>query len=892
MQLDPALGHSTTQRLREELTRGSWQGTESALEPLRDWDERAFVVGALSDWPGRPTWLDEWYRARARASALPALVRGAHSIVWAWEARGSGVGSTVDREAAALFASRLDAAERDLMEVAQRDPEDPTPWALLIATGMGRSQGPAVLAKRFGQAVQRDPDHRAAHARMLVASTEKWGGSHAAMFAFAREAVARATPGSSLHTLVAWAHIERWLAHLGSGGAAVGKGYMGGASVRKELLAARDGLLGAPLQAPACEALDRNILAFALWLAGEKTLAAEELRAIGDRISRMPWGFLGEPLLAFARARAACLGVGDPAVEEQVQKLCAHCLEHTRSNHRIELDYAWESIAQVDRLLKGYAGASAAQPGDAERRNAVGVLAGLYGAYVGEVVRRHSQGCWVADTAGGAGPPLPALVGEAGTFASVGLALAALLGRLPYSLEDAAHRWRGQPSGDTSAPAAPPAETVADRMRNAAERFVAGVREARIGMLAYNAPSLALVDRQLPLLRQGLSGMGEADRRQMQTRTALSLGAYLGETLCRTAGGVWSDAPAGEASAGLPVVDMGAHVAPVVQAALGFLMHGAVSLGDRTVSTTSEYVAELIRRQGEWLRSKICGKDTPEQLASAMSADRALGARLVNVLGTALMTARLKWGLDLDFSAASLEGLDQLLGQLHAGYRDGNPRPSDEQVGTMAACWGVYFGEVVRRHQGGQWTETPFRDKGPLLRLEHGTRTLLPLSRAQRCIIEGPDRSVQAYYQWLSGFASPQGEPPAALMAFVGEVARIGLKLLPGRGQTAPPFLLSQSSGSNTVESYALLTGPKVMAHARRRAAEQPAEVGFVAFVYDGYLGDGVEPKVDALMIEAHQRGLPTGFTLGQRYRWEGEGAVAVGDAELVGGCAPYLAGS
>src|SRR5262249_41970582 len=71
--IDPALGNSTAIRLRGELERGEWQNADALLGNLQGWDERAFLVGALSEWPGRPGWLDEWYRKRSLSSAVPVL---------------------------------------------------------------------------------------------------------------------------------------------------------------------------------------------------------------------------------------------------------------------------------------------------------------------------------------------------------------------------------------------------------------------------------------------------------------------------------------------------------------------------------------------------------------------------------------------------------------------------------------------------------------------------------------------------------------------------------------------------------------------------------------------------------------------------------------------------
>lgn len=892
--LSPALGHPIAERLRDELAQGRWQGTAEVLGACRNWDERAFLVAAVSEWPGRPAWLDEWFHARGRASTLPALVRGAHSIQWAWEARGSGTGGTVTRDAGALFLSRLDAAERDLMEAAQGDPDDPTPWALLITTAMGRNLGAGVVAKRFAQATQRDVDHRAAHVAMLSASTEKWGGSHDAMFRFAREAAGRAARGSSLHALVPLAHVERWLAHLIDRDQDGAKAYVTGAAVRAELLAARDALLGAPLLAPAYEASDRNILAFALWLAGDTAAAAEQLRALGTRVARQPWQFMGDAVRGFVRARAQCLGIGEAAVEEEVRRLCETCVKHTRDSHGTELDFGWPSLARVDGLLRGYAAALAKEKRTSEEAAALVGLARMYGAYAGEVVRRQAGGCWIAVATAGVEPAMPALIREqGGVFPAVVTALGILLGRPTTTLEAAANEWLGRKEEAPGAPAPPPAPAgiPPEKMVSSAEHFARTLRESGIGALKFDAASLAVLDRYLPEMRRGLAALQGDARRRTEALMALSLGAYLGETLRRSAGGVWRPGPPGPA-AEVPVVDMGVATAAVVPAALGFLLDNAVSLGDTAVRTPSEYVRALSERQRAWITTRVCGTATPQELAASLSRDRSLGDRLVNVLGTALSTATLKWGLDLDFSEASLEGLDRLLLELHKAYRDSDPKPTEEQVATMTACWGIYFGEVLRRHLGGKWVEAPLQGQDKVLRLELGARTLFPTQHVRRSIEEGTARSLSSSYQFqagVTGDAAAAGEVPEALQRFAAEVVRIAVTLLPTDGKPLSPFLLSQKGGANSIESYVMLSSNKALPYGRRRAAEQPAEVQFVALVYDGYLGDGRSPMTDAIMVEAHGRGLPSGFLFGHRYRVAAGVAQAVGTMEVLGACRPYL---
>ncbi|HVM70217.1 MAG TPA: hypothetical protein VMT91_00550 [Anaerolineales bacterium] len=75
----------------------------------------------------------------------------------------------------------------------------------------------------------------------------------------------------------------------------------------------------------------------------------------------------------------------------------------------------------------------------------------------------------------------------------------------------------------------------------------------------------------------------------------------------------------------------------------------------------------------------------------------------------AVIAARDKFGLVLDFSEGSLLALEDLLQKAHEGYRDGykkslaNGDPINVTLEYTVRIWGSYFGEVVRRSLGGDW---------------------------------------------------------------------------------------------------------------------------------------------------------------------------------------------
>jgi len=194
--LDRTLGNPRARTLRAQIEAGNWRDAQAFLESLRDWGLRDFFVDVLGDWSGRPPWLDTWCHS-SPGSPVPWLIRGVHGVRWAWEARGASTADKVAEDAWPVFVSRLEAAESDLQKAAGLDVRDPAPWSWLITTARGLQREATVERQRFQEAQRRDPLNRSAHVHMLTALCWKWGGSHDAMFDFARQTSA-AAPESRL----------------------------------------------------------------------------------------------------------------------------------------------------------------------------------------------------------------------------------------------------------------------------------------------------------------------------------------------------------------------------------------------------------------------------------------------------------------------------------------------------------------------------------------------------------------------------------------------------------------------------------------------------------------------------------------------------------------------
>jgi hypothetical protein len=269
-----------------------------------NWDERGRLIEAIAPRLHRST-LDAWCNNEA-SSQIPFLLRGAHGIAWAWEARGSGQADRVSAEAFALFQQRLKLAEVDLQRAAALDPKDPTPWALLIWIGRGLEQGVQHAGDLYREACERDAQNAIAHRHMLIMLSAKWHGSHDAMLDFARAAAQIAPEGSDMAALVLRAHVERWFhAYMIEDDDAEAEAYLKDPQVRAECENAWARSLGhLALRARPSTVLLRNDAAFWFWLVKDAARLKQETQQLGPAHSDMFWSALGQDSEVFAEAKS------------------------------------------------------------------------------------------------------------------------------------------------------------------------------------------------------------------------------------------------------------------------------------------------------------------------------------------------------------------------------------------------------------------------------------------------------------------------------------------------------------------------------------------------------------------------------------------------------------
>ncbi|MGH9600891.1 MAG: hypothetical protein ACRD24_00765 [Terriglobales bacterium] len=109
--------------------------------------------------------------------------------------------------------------------------------------------------------------------------------------------------------------------------------------------------------------------------------------------------------------------------------------------------------------------------------------------------------------------------------------------------------------------------------------------------------------------------------------------------------------------------------------------------------------------------------------------------------------------ITLDYSEDSLQHVESILGQLHNDLRHGPPAgrpaaPPTDQMEMMCKLWGGYFGEVVRRRWGGEWTiETYPGGNFATLTLTLPAGKIFPSIKVYRRLTEGEGDNLWKFYQ-------------------------------------------------------------------------------------------------------------------------------------------------
>lgn len=287
--------------LRKMMKQGRFADVSAVLRSINDPTTRGIFSEAAVSWLAKLPQLDRW-AASEPGNADARLLRGIKMVKDAWEARG---GDFTPKNVP-IFFSRLQEAEVELTHAAGLNPADGIAHAWLILCSMGLQRGVEASQQHFKESVRRMPQLRQPFRFLVQHMCSKWGGDDDNMLKFARVASARAPINSTIHSVLAEAHLEYGLS-LERAGTKTMREYMSQPSVRAEIVEAAKKIFPASGYKPSLDSLRaRELFAFVLWQAGERGMAEDYLLKVspsGLFHYFCPWWmFWGSPRVSQALA--------------------------------------------------------------------------------------------------------------------------------------------------------------------------------------------------------------------------------------------------------------------------------------------------------------------------------------------------------------------------------------------------------------------------------------------------------------------------------------------------------------------------------------------------------------------------------------------------------------
>jgi hypothetical protein len=112
----------------------------------------------------------------------------------------------------------------------------------------------------------------------------------------------------------------------------------------------------------------------------------------------------------------------------------------------------------------------------------------------------------------------------------------------------------------------------------------------------------------------------------------------------------------------------------------------------------------------------------------------------------AVIAAKEKFGINLDFTENSLQNLEIILQQAHEQYRQAasNVCSPNIPIENTVMVWGSFFGEVIRHCKEGDW----FQGRKDVF-IQFGSRRLDPLEHVRLRITKGPMFSIQILFSGI-----------------------------------------------------------------------------------------------------------------------------------------------
>ncbi|GAA3371732.1 hypothetical protein GCM10020367_23580 [Streptomyces sannanensis] len=301
---DTTFGDRALQVAREDIAVGRWQGPAELLHATGpEWDRRTFRVRMLAQTAAGKSVAEHWHTAEPRnPDAL--VLRAETEVMRAFNL----AAAATDRGGVDL--ERLNGAVRTCLRAADVSPQDPVPWMSLVSVARLFPGGHQQAQRWWEELLARDPHNREAHHQVLRYLSARWHGSHGAMYDFARNVVSSLPPGSHLAVLLQAARAEEYRYR------AEQEGPMSLTLVQhwNNEVAVHDLHRTWELwirqwdgRERAQDVADLNYLLHAACAAGQAGPAGYLFDVLGERATRVPWSFSGDPVSVMSRFRKTML---------------------------------------------------------------------------------------------------------------------------------------------------------------------------------------------------------------------------------------------------------------------------------------------------------------------------------------------------------------------------------------------------------------------------------------------------------------------------------------------------------------------------------------------------------------------------------------------------------
>lgn len=200
------------------------------------------------------------------------LLKARFLLDYAWDARGGQGAAHVTDNARAVFASRLQAAERETAKASAIDPLSPVVASLMLTIELGQGEGRERMESwfRYGNAV--DPGSYQIYAQKLRYLEPQWYGSQEEMVAYGQELLAAKQWNLKLPFVLASAYLQ-----LGRHYEDPSEFYQDDPQTCRDIKAIYDGYLKLYPDA----AYERSAYALALYYCGDHGAANQQFKTLG-----------------------------------------------------------------------------------------------------------------------------------------------------------------------------------------------------------------------------------------------------------------------------------------------------------------------------------------------------------------------------------------------------------------------------------------------------------------------------------------------------------------------------------------------------------------------------------------------------------------------------------